>query len=306
MITDHIDGVVSLIQTNNAAMINGFTESGFITTDHIHTALNKMGSLYSTDMNFLVMLIDKLEFVDDIALVNRCLRTFSASNHAEYDWNEKTSQLFAKLVEWGGKLAWYDVIYLPYDAFMYYFERDDEIIWDDIIGIVTYDSIDSRIINMLNKKLEPEISTIKCTDFVEYVSALIEKDMCPDFMVQEIYNRRLFDRVYVYLLRTKSSAVFAPFFDRYINECEHVDEYKFIRACIGADKQNTNHFTVADAYSRYNDEDSIDTTKLSQLLKDNARIRILYHTIMCTDYSASYAQIVVPNIRTLMQIFADA
>lgn len=72
MITDHIDGVVSLIQTNNAVMIDGFTESGFITMDHIYTALNKMGSLYSTDMNLLAILFDKLEFVDDIALVNKC------------------------------------------------------------------------------------------------------------------------------------------------------------------------------------------------------------------------------------------
>lgn len=82
---------------------------------------------------------------------------------------------------------------MPYDAFTYYLECDDEIIWDDIMGTVTYDSIDSRIVDILNKKLEPEISTINCTDFIEYASALIEKDTCPDFIVQEIYIRRLFD-----------------------------------------------------------------------------------------------------------------
>lgn len=300
MITDHIEGVVSLIKTNNVVMMNEFIETGFITTDQICTALSKIDSLYSTDMNFLAILIDKLDFIDGVVL-DMCVRSFSDSNHVKYDWNENTAHAFAKLIEWGGKMQWFDIIFLPYDAFMYYFERDNEIIWDEIFDVVSYDDIDPRILDAMNKKLEPAISTIEQCEFIEYASGLIGRNMCPDFIIHEIRNRMSFDVLYAHLLCVKLTC--NTFFNQYINECNYIDEHKFMRACTVVDRRpSTIHLTPL----HYDDQDGIDTAKLSSLLFDDVHFRFLYDKIMNANIFGDYAQQIVPKIQMLMEIFANA
>lgn len=250
MITNYTDAIVSLLHTGNIIMLTDMIKMEYITTNQLCAGIIKWHTAFDThDPDIVVALMDTLDINDEETV--RCMIDMLPDKvHYKRIWNTDIMNAFTKLVDLGGKLEPDRIICLPREAYVYYTEVNDFAISSSVIHSIDYGRCHIEIVELLCQKIESEIGSLEQSSLLAYIVPLIRKGKCTDVALQEIYDRQLFDTLFVCLLHSNATPRMYLFFDEHVSKCENADVFVFYRSFYDTICQKDYDWTQAiyDAY----------------------------------------------------------
>lgn len=231
MITNQLDGIISLLKTSNIIVINALIESGFVTTEILLAAIKEYVVRYGNfeDVPFVVALANKFDHIEDQALLD-CLINQMSNNKFDYrQWNTEMIRTFMKLVDMGGKMATHNLMCLPYDAVSYYSDNNEFHVDSWTITSISPYTTDPKVADLSYEMLATDIHRFSSYDLINCVISCISSNTVKQIMVQEIYDRSLMDMLMVHLVCCKGYLDNIPFLDEHISECKYHVEILFFQ-----------------------------------------------------------------------------
>lgn len=293
MITDCVDGIVSLLRTANTVMLDKLINADAITINEIQFAVQKYFSergCPANDKNFLSALINNYD-IDYGMSVNRIMYSLVEPYSKKFVWNENIMSAFIKLIDCGGKLASNEILKLPDDAFFYYIEKnvlafDRNLLWGFARG-----SRSPKIEEYVITKLENEIVLISQTIFLMFAPICILNGKYIELIMHETYRRNLLDSLFVYLVSNQMSPsqILDTLFDEHIHECENKEVLIFFHVTLREDAKRSGLFRAIDLFKSdpcmselYDDitrsEDECTVEHMTSTLSQMKNLMVLYTT----------------------------
>ena len=232
MITNKLDGVVSLLKTNNFAIVEELLNANLIAPELIYDAIKIMKKNMDVTCGRAIFaaLVEKLDTFDDQEVIDIMIDSLS---HSFTDSGEIMSS-FMKLVDLGGKLDMWRIMDIPYNAFIYYTSKNNYIA-DEVslfCLVAGYVQPKSKMAAKLWQKMETDILLIKDFDIIECMVTSIVGHVDAPLLINEVLSRNLLDIVFLNLIKTYGArADYHSFFAEYLSMCNNVREIAFYMSC---------------------------------------------------------------------------
>lgn len=266
MISDYTDGIVSLLQTNNAAVLDKLLETGIINAIQMPGLIKKSVYLhnYAYDKDFVAMLV-----------------------------NEDRMYAFIKLVDYGVTLIVQDILNLPYNAFVYYVEKNGHVICSTTLLWMVNKLVSSDIESFLVERLECDLISMSYIELLGCAAASVARNH-PDSIVREIIlreidKRSIFDHLIMYLLLSRYRQDIDFFFEKHISACENADIFAFFRTCT----------ICADTREKVDDK----FTALTEFLKSGSGLEIYHEIAKSKMYTHEDMSRILLKMERLMELY---
>lgn len=230
MITNHADAIVSLLSTGNIIMLTDMIKMEYITTDQLCTGIIRWYTAFSTHNPDVVVALINASDIDNEETIQCMIDMLPDRLQYKRIWDTDTMNAFTKLVDLGGKLEPDRIACLPRDAYVYYTEANDFAISPWVAQSINHGRCHLEIVELLHQKIESEITSLEQSSLLAYIIPLIREGKCTDVVLQEIYDRQLFDTLFVCLLHSNTNSCVYLFFDEHVSKCENADVFIFYRS----------------------------------------------------------------------------
>uniref|UniRef100_A0A6C0CCN7 Uncharacterized protein n=1 Tax=viral metagenome TaxID=1070528 RepID=A0A6C0CCN7_9ZZZZ len=288
MKTEKIEGIVSLLKTENIVIINALFESGFMTIDMLKTAMSE----YMDQRNkyvricFIVALVDLFDVIEDKEFLDDLISLFSGWNCGTIIWDESVMQSFIKLVNLDGKMPMYCLVGLPYDAFLYYIEKNEFSATFESTG--DYGNQDPKVKDFINEKLQTDIESFSLEHLLTYSLLCIINKENMTICMGEIYNRSAIDRL---MIRVAYSTRSTTLVDEHMAQCQYQNEFLFLCSLL----------SINDGNKTLNDE----SLSLKRFLESNEEAFSIAKMIKSYRWAGTGEdlQFVIPKLNRLMEMY---
>jgi len=294
MISDYTDGLVSLLQTNNVAVLDKLLETGIINAIQMPELIKKSvhSHNHAYDKDFVAMLVNDYDIIDKETAAKLVYLLLDAHDGKIHMWNEDRMYAFIKLVDYGITLIVQDILNLPYDAFVYYVEKNGHVICGTTLLWMVNKLVSSDIESFLVERLECDLISMSYFELLTCAAVSIANNY-PDSIVREIIlreidKRSIFDHLIMYLLLSRYRQDIDFFFEKHISACENADIFAFFRTCT----------ICADTLEKVDDK----FTALTEFLKSGSGFEMYHEIAKSKMYTHEDMSCILLKMKRLMEL----
>lgn len=314
MQTNEIDGIISLLYTNNIVIIDMLVNSASVTHETIIMALNKMyasGKLLE-NFNFIVKIINLIESFDDDLLLHLLLKNlvwlyanYSTKNSIEFQNYFKRMSGLCTFIEITSEWT-----YLPADLFFYHVTNNATHITTNIVLAAISNNCNKEIQNWIvdNWILLSAQSSVKDICNITIHAYRRQNIIIFEKLMQIIYDRSLNDILMINIL------MFSPIDDRcseYLLDCKYRNEILFYKVVVDLGYARFHKFDPVSESDRikycvkYDISYGIRINNLGSFIESNDIGKKMYDYIYCTNMYEIYDNFdeIISQITSLMEIF---